>query len=109
MSSLVHMYCLPLVVKANCSAEAVDIGIKWNVLVKFIVAKYLPVADWMESASLVIRLLAVEAEKVGTVVLLLQQFTVGQQSFVPGLRTGQIGLLSEEAVELITLHSLPVI
>lgn len=42
------------------SESLFEIGIEQNILAKFIVAKYLPVTDWIESVISGIRLLGVE-------------------------------------------------
>ena len=61
MGILVKVDCVPSVVQANWGWEAVELGIVQNILAKFIAAKYRPVADWMESAILIIKLLGTEA------------------------------------------------
>ena len=50
----------PISGKGKLSESLFEIGIEQKILAKFIVAKYLPVADWIESVISGIRLLGVE-------------------------------------------------
>lgn len=41
--------------KTNCTWKVAEIDIEQNILSKYIIAKYLPVADWMESVIPIMR------------------------------------------------------
>lgn len=61
IGNLLSVDCVPLVIKTNVGWEVVELDIEQNIVAKFVAAKHLPVADWIESAVSIIELLNKEA------------------------------------------------